>query len=201
VVLQVLAALVLVGPVTDLLTRWRPGGATHIRAMLPGLVFALALMFVFGALHPTADPMNPLTPSASWRRDRLSGLAIGLAAASFSLTTAALEPSPARRIVWAWLFTVGAAVGASGTWAAAVTFAQRRMAGLGPLRMMRFLEDARKRGVLSSSGPYYQFRHALLQDRLAAEATGRDPARTPGRGGRTAGKALGRTTAGNPRGR
>jgi hypothetical protein len=36
-----------------------------------------------------------------------------------------------------------------------------------PLRLMRFLEDARSRQVLRTVGPIYQFRHAKLQDRLA----------------------------------
>ncbi len=37
-----------------------------------------------------------------------------------------------------------------------------------PLRLMRFLEDAHRRGVLRQSGAAYQFRHARLQDRLAS---------------------------------
>ena len=36
-----------------------------------------------------------------------------------------------------------------------------------PLKLMTFLEDAHRLGVLRQLGPYYQFRHALLQDRLA----------------------------------
>ena len=36
---------------------------------------------------------------------------------------------------------------------------------------MRFLEDARKRDVLRTVGPVYQFRHARLQDRLADQAS------------------------------
>lgn len=39
--------------------------------------------------------------------------------------------------------------------------------GAVPLRLMDFLEDAHRLGVLRQLGPYYQFRHALLQDRLA----------------------------------
>jgi DNA-binding SARP family transcriptional activator len=36
-----------------------------------------------------------------------------------------------------------------------------------PLRLNRFLADAHQRGVLRQAGAVYQFRHALLQDRLA----------------------------------
>jgi hypothetical protein len=39
-----------------------------------------------------------------------------------------------------------------------------------PLRLMNFLDDARERNVLRTVGPVYQFRHARLQDRLAAAA-------------------------------
>jgi NACHT domain-containing protein len=37
-----------------------------------------------------------------------------------------------------------------------------------PWRLLRFLDDAHRRGVLRREGPVYQFRHAHLQDRLAA---------------------------------
>jgi hypothetical protein len=40
-----------------------------------------------------------------------------------------------------------------------------------PLRLMRFLEDAHQRGVLRQVGAVYQFRHARLQDRLAANGS------------------------------
>ncbi|WP_062649114.1 hypothetical protein [Streptomyces maremycinicus] len=36
-----------------------------------------------------------------------------------------------------------------------------------PVRLMRFLEDARRRNLLRATGPVYQFRHARLQERLA----------------------------------
>lgn len=38
--------------------------------------------------------------------------------------------------------------------------------GKTPLRLMSFLEDAHKRGILLQSGGLYQFRHARVQDRL-----------------------------------
>jgi hypothetical protein len=36
-----------------------------------------------------------------------------------------------------------------------------------PLRLLRFLDDAHRLGILRQTGPVYQFRHAKLQDRLA----------------------------------
>ena len=36
-----------------------------------------------------------------------------------------------------------------------------------PWRLLAFLEDAHRRGVLRRSGAYYRFRHAELQEYLA----------------------------------
>jgi hypothetical protein len=36
-----------------------------------------------------------------------------------------------------------------------------------PWRLMNFLDDAHRRGILRQAGGVYQFRHALLQDHLA----------------------------------
>lgn len=58
------------------------------------------------------------------------------------------------------------------TWAASLTFVQLAVRRRTPLRLVRFLEDARDRNLLRTVGPVYQFRHARLQDRLA-EKTGR----------------------------
>jgi len=41
------------------------------------------------------------------------------------------------------------------------------LTGATPLRLMSFLEDAHKLGVLRLTGPHFQFRHAMLQQRLA----------------------------------
>jgi hypothetical protein len=42
--------------------------------------------------------------------------------------------------------------------------------GYAPLRLVTFLRDAHKLGVLRQVGPMYQFRHALLQERLVERA-------------------------------
>jgi hypothetical protein len=39
-----------------------------------------------------------------------------------------------------------------------------------PWRLMRFLDDAHRRGILRQSGAVYQFRHAVLKDHLAGSA-------------------------------
>jgi hypothetical protein len=57
---------------------------------------------------------------------------------------------------------------------ACVAFVLMRRSG-GPARMLGFLEDARRRGVLRTAGPVYQFRHARLQDLLASQASAIKP--------------------------
>jgi hypothetical protein len=70
----------------------------------------------------------------------------------------------------------GAALGLAGglmyarTWPATLVFVQLAIRWRTPIRLMRFLEDARARNVLRTVGPVYQFRHARLQDRLAEQA-------------------------------
>ena len=61
-------------------------------------------------------------------------------------------------------------------WSSSLAFMQLAASDRTPVRLMRFLEDARSRSVLRTVGPIYQFRHARLQDRLAAP----EPATRPG---------------------
>ncbi|MFI1731754.1 hypothetical protein ACH40E_21585 [Streptomyces acidicola] len=61
--------------------------------------------------------------------------------------------------------------------ATALTAAQLSAREGTPVRLMSFLEDARRRNILRATGPVYQFRHARLQERLARSAVsdaGRD---------------------------
>ena len=63
------------------------------------------------------------------------------------------------------------------TWTVSLTFAQLALRWHTPVRLLRFLDDARERNVLRTVGPVYQFRHARLQDRLAADVALDQPAR------------------------
>ena len=58
------------------------------------------------------------------------------------------------------------------SWSSSLAFAQLAGSERTPIRLMRFLEDARSRGILRTVGPVYQFRHARLQDRLAVQELG-----------------------------
>lgn len=57
-----------------------------------------------------------------------------------------------------------------GTWASSVASVELAVRWRIPVRLMPFLKDAYKRGVLRTVGPVYQFRHSQLQDRLASGA-------------------------------
>jgi hypothetical protein len=52
-----------------------------------------------------------------------------------------------------------------------------------PRHLMQFLDDAHRLGLLRAVGPVYQFRHAELQDHLAAAYRSRGKSRTDPRGG------------------
>ena len=64
-------------------------------------------------------------------------------------------------VVWVWLAFRSSWLSYS------VTRVWLALTGRLPWRLMTFLEDARHRGVLRQAGPVCQFRHALLQERLA----------------------------------
>jgi hypothetical protein len=159
-----------------------------------GLVFGLALGFVFGLSQPGAGNLSPLSPLASWRRDQVfalvaalvgglvGGLVLGLGfwlglglvagvVGGGSQTTITADSG----VLVGWLafgvilgFPFGLAY--PETWRASLAFVQLAMRWHTPVRLMRFLEDARERHVLRTVGPVYQFRHARLQDRLAGQA-------------------------------
>jgi len=87
----------------------------------------------------------------------MGGPALGLTAGLTAGLAAGLTLGPAAGFMY------------SMTWPVSLAFAQLAVRRRTPLRLMRFLEDARNRNVLRTVGPVYQFRHARLQDRLAGQ--------------------------------
>ncbi|MGH3759373.1 NACHT domain-containing protein [Actinophytocola sp.] len=154
-----------------------------------GLVFGLAFGLVRRFTEPT-EAGEAATPIGMLRSDRLAVCyAAGLGAVVGAVVGAVMGGvvgADTRGLVIdidnPFLLgllggVVGAGIGAGGlglvvqatsAWGRFITtrvwLAQR---GAAPLRLMAFLEDAHRLGVLRQLGPYYQFRHALLQDRLA----------------------------------
>jgi hypothetical protein len=156
----------------------------------PGLVFGLYIWLVLGLgtalsaglTRPEVTDTSPLTPLASWRRDQtarlVAGLVGGLVAGLMVGLILGLLSSPGSSVVQGLIaapvagLPIGLVFGLahSETWAVSLAFIQLTTRQHTPVRLMRFLEDARERHVLRTVGPVYQFRHARLQDRLAGTA-------------------------------
>ncbi len=151
-----------------------PGGGFVI-----GLGFAVLSGFRSGPSQPGAHDASPLLPRASWRRDQAHARTLGLVAgvtfwlglwAVFAIAVAPLF-GLAVGFVSGLAFGLILALTYPVTWTASLAFAQLARRWRTPLRLMRFLEEARELNILRTVGPVYQFRHARLQDRLARQAS------------------------------
>lgn len=155
------------------------------------LIAGLAVGLVAASRHPSTEPGSPTDPASVWRQERQSrlayGLTVGLAVGLAYGLTVGLAYGIAHGLTAgiAYGLTVGLGVALSlglraglesPIWVATFAFVQLSRARLGPVRMLRFLEDARARHVLRAVGPLYQFRHARLQDRLAEHFVNQNPA-------------------------
>jgi hypothetical protein len=160
-----------------------------VQALSYGVVFGLVSALAMGLASAFADPDSTRSPSpaTSWHDDRRHsvmigltvGLVIGLAVgtaiglvsglkdgAGFGFAAGAL----AGLLLFGLMAGIVAGIGISRAWPATLVAAQLAMRWHTPLRLMNFLDDAHRRNVLRTVGPVYQFRHARLQDRLAAVA-------------------------------
>jgi hypothetical protein len=148
------------------------------RGIVFGLLIGLLSALPVGLANAFADPDSTSSPSpvTSWRSDQknsvtielIVGLVIGLIVGLLSALMIGL-PDGLRIGILAGLASAPiAGTGISHAWPAALATAQLARRWHTPLRLMDFLEDARERNVLRTVGPLYQFRHARLQDRLAA---------------------------------
>jgi NACHT domain len=146
------------------------GAAVFVAIWLTGW---LGLSISDQMMWPTTGSDSPLNPGLSWRRDWQSTLVDGaILALAFGsagwLFLRSVDRDPTFCVVSAST-GLAAALASSPTWQSCLGFVQIRKARRGPLRMIRFLEDARRRHILRSFGSAYQFRHARLQDRIADE--------------------------------
>jgi hypothetical protein len=122
-----------------------------------------------------AEDKELLDPHRSLRNDRASVLVVGLAAGVILGLPFGLRIGLGHGLAAglgtgsAFALTVGLGVGMQSAW---LRFGIGRcwLAGRGflPWRLMRFLDDAYRRGALRRSGAQYQFRHSRLRDHLAA---------------------------------
>ena len=150
------------------------------------LVAWLGAGLIAGMSRPETGNASPLSPLSSRRSDQAFGLVVGLViwlgvglafAIAFEIGTGQLARGLADGLGGG--LVAGLLVGFvyPQSWSSSLAFAQLVASDRTPVRLMRFLEDARSRSVLRTVGPVYQFRHALLQDRLAVQepATGHNP--------------------------
>ncbi len=143
--------------------------------------FPVAVFSFLGIARPVTTEGSSHDPAQTWRYDLIAELVIMLVVTVILVMVLGLAAgAPDGPALGA---AVGIEVGlpialvalpiiavtsisAAGTTAfAAAQLALRQ--GI-PLRLIAFLEDARRRQILRTVGPLYQFRHAKLQDRLAS---------------------------------
>ena len=128
---------------------------------------------------PEKNYTSPLTPRTSWRHVQglalVTGLRIALVAGLVIWLGAGLTRGLVVELGGALVVGLMGVIITPQTWPASLAFAQLALRGETPARFAFFLEDARKRGVLRTVGPTYQFRHARLQDRLAQRAASARP--------------------------
>ncbi|GGM14369.1 hypothetical protein GCM10010129_68220 [Streptomyces fumigatiscleroticus] len=185
----------------------------------PAVVLLVCAAVLSERLHPPVRTESANSPGQVLRDDRRSALAsLGLAhvvrlvdnplwaspggavpgtGGDRRWPTAVLLLLAAARVDWPVMAGVALAgllvYGMSrSAWSA---FAMARvwpwLTGRLPWRLLDFLEDAHRRGILRQSGAFYQFRHARLQERLVARS-GRPafPRQAPGRSVREAVRSM-----------
>jgi hypothetical protein len=163
-------------------------GIAFAAALQFGFMFGVFAWLAFGLANAFIDPDSTSSPSpaVSWRNDRRHSVAIGLvvglvvgllAGLAFGLgfglsegLTPGLETGTGYGLSLGLVAGLVAGLSISHAWPTTLAAAQLTKRWHTPLRLMKFLDDARERNVLRTVGPVYQFRHARLQDRLAATA-------------------------------
>ncbi|WP_170223247.1 NACHT domain-containing protein [Nonomuraea turkmeniaca] len=141
------------------------------------LGITLAPRLVTWAEQPTLESTS--TARSSWQADRtltllrtiVPGLAAGLTAGlAFGLTTG-LAFGLMTGLAFGLAFgpTAGLVMGNHHAWlVCTIAVAQLALKRQLPWRVMGFLDDAHRLGLLRAVGPVYQFRHAALHDHLAS---------------------------------
>ncbi|MGV9321722.1 NACHT domain-containing protein [Streptomyces sp. NPDC003660] len=164
------------GPATGLLMRCLPPFVAS--GVLIGLVGG-CVCGVYRALSVPSDIMRATGPGSSLRTDRTASFTrAGVVALLVALVCVPVMVLPGD---WGGLSHVGtrlwlplgAAALALSAWGRfAVARVWLAATGRLPWRLMAFLEDAHRRGVLRRSGACFEFRHLRLQSHLAGGAAG-----------------------------
>lgn len=138
-----------------------------------------------------ADHATAISPNSVLYADRFAAMVHALGVAVVLTTTIGFTFGQAKGTT-AGLFvgavgglslSFGFVLGTAWAWYQAVR-CWLAFRGKVPLRLMRFLKDAHRRGILRQTGSVYQFRHITLQNYLARpENTEHAGRQTPSRGG------------------
>ncbi|MFH8698877.1 hypothetical protein [Streptomyces chartreusis] len=145
---------------------------------------------VYRALNIPSDMMRAASPQNTLRTDRSATLVRGAIAAVLTggvcllLISVLGSGGPLGTLhteLWVPVGTSALALSAWGRMGPARVWLA--LSGRTPWRVMGFLEEAHRRGVLRQSGAHYEFRHLRLQQRLAATSdadnTGARPEPSP----------------------
>ncbi|MFI6434842.1 NACHT domain-containing protein [Streptomyces sp. NPDC050759] len=160
----------------------RPVGTVILDAVVPFIGFGLLIGTIGGcasgvhrALNTPSDTIRAAGPLSTLRTDRAATLARSALATLLAGGVCLLViPATGRGStlgtmhteVWV---TMGAFVPALSAWGRTGTARiWLALTGRAPWRLMAFLDEAHRRGVLRRSGASYEFRHLRLQQRLAA---------------------------------
>jgi hypothetical protein len=173
---------------------YKSAGYVVIGAALSALTFAVARY-----VSQPSDPLEVVTPDSLLRADRatvvhaffvgavpgaLTGAYLGLAfRAGHRASLGSLAILHYSHAMQALLGAVGGCVLSgiglgllvmgSSAWGALIwTRIWLAAHGLAPLRLMSFLDDAYRRGILRQVSGYYEFRHRIMQDYLGEPGPG-----------------------------
>lgn len=177
--------ITLLGGLVGVLGDWRGDGSVFkpgdppwdglVSGLLGGFVFGLIFGVIgeFSTTHHDVDAEH-VTPDALLRQDRANSLISALITGLIGGVTAGVVVGASQRLhnglligpvagLVSALFVASTGAWAHFTVARAWLALTRRL----PWRLLEFLDDAYQRGALRQAGAIYQFRHALLRDRLA----------------------------------
>jgi hypothetical protein len=159
-------ALTLMGSALPGVTGWLTTG------LVAWLVLGIGLSF-YSTMQKDGSSFDP---RQSWRQDSKASLAFAATAGLGAFVAGngfGMGFDPGVSSVLA-IGALGGLAGVAWLWPASTATCpvfccqvQLALRHRTPLRLMRFLEDARERQLLRAVGPVYQFRHAKLQDRLS----------------------------------
>jgi hypothetical protein len=152
-----------------------------------GLIACAVAGFGFGLLDAIniwldvpADIARATDPATLLRADRLAAIARAVTVGSAAAITAGIAytimAGPRVGVLAGIGFGVGFGISVQSSGAAASAWGRFLIArtwlatfGLLPWRLLPFLDDAHRRGLLRRCGSIYQFRHARLDERLLVE--------------------------------